>query len=59
MRIKRTVPEPPPTFVMTFTQHEGWAIVAALTSYAERHPDAAHSGDWLSWAKTLDAELRR
>lgn len=60
MKINRFQPAPPaPQFTMTFTQHEGWAIAAALAFYAERHPDAAERETWMDWAKRLDAELRR
>jgi hypothetical protein len=61
MKIDRVIPQPPPPppvqFSLVFTRDEGWAIVAALRDYADRHPSAARADDWLQWAKDLDREL--
>jgi hypothetical protein len=44
---------------MTFTVGEGWAIVAALRTYAELNPQAAREAQWRDWAATLEEELRK
>ncbi len=59
MRFKREIPKPPPEIVMTFSEHEGWAVLAALTEWANDHPDAHDAETWRGWAKELDALLHR
>lgn len=60
MQIERVDPKPmPPNFRLTFSQNDGWGIVAALREYAERHPNAVENEKWLQWAKDLDRELRK
>ena len=59
LRIERVVPTPPPEIRMSFAVGDGWAIVAALAEYAERHPGAAQVQEWKRWASELDAVLRR
>jgi hypothetical protein len=47
MKIDRAQPPPPPCEItMTFPVQEGWAIVAALKEWAERHPNAADVEMW-------------
>lgn len=58
MKIERFNPKPPAEFKMTFARDDGWAIVAALREYVERHQGAAHLEDWKKWAADLDRELR-
>jgi hypothetical protein len=59
MRIERFIPTPAPSFTMTFTREEGWALVAALSDWADKHPDAASLDEWKQWATDLTRELRR
>ena len=59
MRIERVRPQPPPTqFSMTFSMNDGWAVIAALKEYAERHPQAAEREQWKAWAAELDKTMR-
>ena len=59
MRISRELPVPPPEITMTFTGHEGWAIVMALNDAVARYKEAADRDVWKQWAKDLERELRR
>lgn len=60
MKITTMQPPPPPReIVMTFSIDDGWAIVAALREYVDRHQGAVHRDEWRQWAKDLDDELRR
>ncbi len=59
MKIRRVQPPaPPPVFLLEISDGEGWAVVAALREYAERHPHAVEVEAWRSWAKDLDRKLR-
>lgn len=59
MRIREFQPPAPPKQIeMTFERNDGWAIVAALAEYAERHPGAAEQEKWKRWARELDDVLR-
>jgi hypothetical protein len=59
MKIERVIPQPQPEFTMTFSRDDGWAIVAALSYYAEKHVGAVERDEWKQWAADLDKELRR
>jgi hypothetical protein len=59
MKVERVIPRPPPEFTMTFSKDEGWAIVAALREYSDKHPQAMDRDEWREWADVLDKELRR
>lgn len=58
MEIKSFIPKSPKMYSLTFPMDEGWAIVAALSEYADKHPQAAHTDKWRQWAITLDRELK-
>jgi hypothetical protein len=59
MKIARIPPPtPPPTFTMTFSREEGWTIAAALSYYADEHPEAVQKKLWWDWAADLDKKLR-
>ena len=58
MKISYVQPIPEREVVMTFAEGDGWAIIAALTEYADQHPSAVGYDKWKKWAKDLDALLR-
>jgi hypothetical protein len=49
---------PPPEIVMTFTRDEGWALMAALYEWTEKHPLAADVAQWRQWHEDLRKLLR-
>lgn len=59
MKVSSVIPPNARQISLTFPQDQGWAIVAALREYADRHPDAQHREDWRNWAEALDKELRK
>ena len=59
MRIRRTIPQPPPEFTMTFSRDDGWAIVMALRDAYLTYKSAVERDEWKKWADDLDKELRR
>lgn len=57
--MKVTSSAPAPTYRLEFNAFEGWAVVAALRDYADRHPQAACVKEWELWADALARELRK
>jgi len=58
MKIESFVRPSPRQFTMTFSIDEGWAVLAAINSWAANHPQAVDHLKWVSWAQELEKELR-